>query len=44
MTIENLGTHGREPADDSPAQFRYGIVFVLTLVAVVFVIASPSAT
>jgi Ion channel len=43
MTNETLGANRREPAHDSPAQFRYGIVFVLTLGVVVFVIAAPSA-
>lgn len=43
MSTENLGANNREPADDSPAQFRYGIVFLLTLAVVVFVIAAPSA-
>jgi hypothetical protein len=43
MTIENVGASRGEPADDGPAQFRYGIVFLLTLAVVVFVIAAPSA-
>jgi hypothetical protein len=33
----------RESVADRPAQFRYGVVFVLTLALVVFVIAAPSA-
>ncbi len=43
MTIENLAANRRQPAADRPAQFRYGIVFLLTLALVVFVIAAPSA-
>jgi len=43
MTIEPLEANPREPADDRTAQFRYGIVFLLTLAVVVFVIAAPSA-
>ena len=43
MTIENLAPNRRQPAADRPAQFRYGIVFVLMLALVVFVIAAPSA-
>jgi hypothetical protein len=43
LTIENPTTNPRQPAGDRPAQFRYGIVFLLTLVLVVFVIAAPSA-
>jgi hypothetical protein len=33
----------RESVTDRPAQFRYGVVFLLTLALVVFVIAAPSA-
>ncbi len=43
MTIKNPTTSRRQPPADRPAQFRYGIVFVLTLAVVVFVIATPSA-
>jgi Ion channel len=43
MTIENGGRNRGEPAADSTAQFRYGVVFLLTLALVVFVIAAPSA-
>ncbi len=43
MSIENPATSDSEPAEHSPAQFRYGVVFLLTLVVVVFVIAAPSA-
>jgi Ion channel len=43
MTTENLAAQRREPAGDSTAQFRYGVVLLLTLVVVVFVIAAPSA-
>jgi hypothetical protein len=42
MTNETLGANRHEPAHDSPAQFRYGIVFLLTLAVAVFVIAAPS--
>ncbi len=37
-TVEDRGS-----ASGRPAQFRYGIVFLLTLAVVVFVIAAPSA-
>jgi hypothetical protein len=43
MSIENLGANSPDPLTDQPAQFRYGIVFLLTLAIVVFVIAAPSA-
>ena len=43
MTIEGLAANRRHPAADRPAQFRYGIVFLLMLALVVFVIAAPSA-
>jgi hypothetical protein len=43
LTTENLSAPRGEPAADRPAQFRYGIVFLLTLALVVFVIAAPSA-
>jgi Ion channel len=43
LTIENLDANQRQLAADRPAQFRYGIVFLLTLAVVVFVIAAPSA-
>jgi hypothetical protein len=33
----------RQPTADRPAQFRYGVVFLLTLALVVFVIAAPAA-
>ena len=42
-----LVSHDAEPLQSSPdrqGQFRYGVVFVLTLVLVVFVIAAPSGT
>ena len=43
MTIEGPTTHDPEPAEDHRAQFRYGVVFVLTATLVVFVIAAPNA-
>jgi hypothetical protein len=43
LTIEDLAANSREPAADRPAQFRYGIVFLLMLALVVFVIGAPSA-
>ncbi len=50
MTIESRATETRQPSGESRessaghrAQFRYGVVFLLTLVVVVFVIAAPSA-
>jgi Ion channel len=43
LTIENQAANRRQPAADRPAQFRYGIVFLLTLALAVFVIATPAA-
>jgi Ion channel len=43
MTIKNVAANRSQPAADRPAQFRYGMVFLLTLAVVVFVIAAPSA-
>jgi Ion channel len=43
LTIENSAASRRPSAADRPAQYRYGIVFMLTLALVVFVIAAPSA-
>ncbi len=43
MTTEHLAPNRRDPPADRTAQFRYGIVFLLTLALVVFVIAAPSA-
>jgi hypothetical protein len=43
LTIKNLAANGGQPAADRPAQFRYGIVFLLTLALAVFVIATPAA-
>lgn len=42
MSIANLASGSRKPADHDPTQFRYGVVFLLTLAVVVFVIAAPS--
>jgi len=41
--IENLAADRPQSAAARPAQFRYGVVFLLTLALVVFVIAAPSA-
>ena len=43
MTIDSHAAQSRESVADHPAQFRYAAVFLLTLAAVVFVIAAPSA-
>ena len=43
MTIDSPAALNRESVADRRAQFRYGAVFLLTLAAVVFVIAAPSA-
>jgi hypothetical protein len=43
LTIEKLAANRCRPAADRPAQFRYGVVFLLTLALLVFVIAAPSA-
>ena len=43
LTPENLTKDRSQPAVDRRAQFRYGVVFVLTLALVVFVIAAPNA-
>ena len=43
MTVENSAANHRLPASDRPAQFRYGIVFLLLLALAVFVIAAPPA-
>ena len=43
MTIVSRVAGGRESAVDRPARFRYGVLFVLMLVLVVFVVAAPSA-
>ena len=50
MTTEGRAPETRQPSGESRrglfgprAQFRYGVVFLLTLVVVVFVIAAPSA-
>ena len=43
MTIDSPAALNRESVADPRAQFRYGAVFLLTLAAVVFVIAAPSA-
>ena len=43
MTIDSPAALNRESVADRRVQFRYGAVFLLTLVGVVFVIATPSA-
>ena len=43
MTVANPAVTRRQPAGDRPAQFRYGIVFLLLLALVVFMIAAPAA-
>jgi hypothetical protein len=43
VTIESNAPPNRESVTDRPAQFRYGVVFLLTLALVVFVAAAPSA-
>jgi hypothetical protein len=43
LTVANPAVSRRQPEADRPAQFRYGIVFLLTLALVVFVIAAPAA-
>ena len=42
LTIEHIAPGDGEPVADSPS-FRYGVVFLLTVVLVVFVIVAPSA-
>ena len=43
MTVAKPPVHRPQPTADRPAQFRYGIVFLLTLALVVFIIAAPAA-
>jgi hypothetical protein len=43
VTAESYAVQDRGSVADRPAQFRYGVVFLLTLALVVFVIAAPSA-
>jgi Ion channel len=43
LTTENLAANRRRTADERSAQFRYGVVFLITLTLVVFVIAVPDA-
>jgi ion channel len=43
MTAATPAANRRQAEADRPAQFRYGIVFVLMVALVVFVIAAPSA-
>ena len=43
MTVVSDAVPDRESLADRPAQFRYGVVFLLTFALVVFVIAAPSA-
>jgi hypothetical protein len=43
VTVESHAVQDRESVADRPAQFRYGVVFLLTLALVVFLIATPSA-
>jgi hypothetical protein len=43
VTSKNSAASRRPAAADRPAQFRYGIVFLLVLALVVFVMAAPSA-
>ncbi len=43
MTVASPAINRRQSEADRPAQFRYGIVFLLMLALVVFVIAAPSA-
>jgi len=43
VTIQNIDANHRHTANGRPAQYRYGIVFLLTLALVVFVIAAPAA-
>ena len=43
MTLENPVGNRRVHPTDRPAEFRYGVVLLLTLALVVFVIAAPSA-
>jgi hypothetical protein len=43
VTIENVDAKYNDTVADRPAQFRYGVVFVLTLALVVLVIAAPAA-
>jgi len=42
MTVESHQTRDPESVADRPAQFRYSVVFALTLALVVFLIAAPS--
>lgn len=43
MAVESDAVQDRGSVSDRPAQFRYGVVFLLTLGLVVFVIAAPRA-
>jgi hypothetical protein len=43
LTVAKPAVHGPQSEADRPAQFRYGIVFLLTLALVVFIIAAPAA-
>jgi hypothetical protein len=43
LTVANPAALGRQPTAERPAQFRYGIVFLLMLALVVLVIAAPAA-
>jgi len=43
VTIESNAPQNRESVTDRAAQFRYGVVFLLTLALVVFAAAAPSA-
>ncbi len=43
LSTENVGADPTNAAPDSVVQFRYGIVFLLTLALVLFVIAAPNA-
>ena len=43
MAVESDAVQGRGSVSDRPAQFRYGVVFLLVLALAVFVIAAPSA-
>jgi len=43
LTVAKPAVHRPQPTADRPAQFRYGIVFLLTLALVVFIIAAPAA-
>jgi len=43
VMVESHAVENRGSFADRPAQYRYGVVFLLTLALVVFVIAAPSA-